>query len=49
MVYIDAFSHAKVSQSKNRNVVMDFISNNVILTDFSKKARAENGEKKSNE
>ena len=36
MVYIDAFSHAKITQNNNRNVIMDFISDDMTLTDYSK-------------
>jgi hypothetical protein len=36
MVYIDAFSHAKITQNKNRNVVMDFDNDNMTLSDYSK-------------
>ena len=35
MVYIDAFSHAKITQNRNRNVVMDFVSDDMTLTDYS--------------
>lgn len=35
MVYIDAFSHAQITQNKNRNVVMDFNNNDMILSDYS--------------
>ncbi|KKS52802.1 MAG: Type-2 restriction enzyme MboII [Parcubacteria group bacterium GW2011_GWA2_42_28] len=36
MVYIDAFNHAKITQNKNRNVIMDFINDDMTLTDHSK-------------
>lgn len=36
MVYIDAFSHAKITQNKNRNVVVDFIDNDMTLSDYSR-------------
>lgn len=36
MVYIDAFSHAKITQNRNRNVVMDFIKDDMTLSDYSK-------------
>ncbi len=36
MVYIDAFSHAKITQNRNKNVVMDFIKNDMTLSDYSK-------------
>ncbi|MCK4744794.1 hypothetical protein KAS41_01920 [Candidatus Parcubacteria bacterium] len=35
MVYIDAFSHAKITQNNNRNVVLDIVKNDIILTDYS--------------
>lgn len=35
MVYIDAFSHAKITQNRNRNVVMSAIENDLVLKDFS--------------
>jgi hypothetical protein len=34
MVYIDAFSHAKITQNKNKNVVMIANGNDIILRDF---------------
>jgi hypothetical protein len=34
MVYIDAFSHAKITQNKNRNVLMSASENGLILSDF---------------
>jgi type II restriction enzyme len=36
MVYIDAFSHAKITQNKNRNVVLGVIKDDISLSDFSK-------------
>ncbi|MCX6795090.1 MAG: hypothetical protein NTY31_03865 [Candidatus Falkowbacteria bacterium] len=35
MVYIDAFSHAKITQNKNRNVILEVVKNNITLTDYS--------------
>jgi len=35
MVYIDAYNHAKITQNRNRNVVMDKNENDIILRDFS--------------
>jgi hypothetical protein len=35
MVYIDAFSHAKITQNGNRNVQMDTCEEDIILCDFS--------------
>ena len=35
MVYIDAFSHAKITQNKNRNVVLGAINDDITLTDYS--------------
>lgn len=37
MVYIDAFSHAKITQNRNRNVVMSAIDKDLILKDYSDK------------
>lgn len=37
MVYIDAFSHAIITQNRNRNVVMSAIEKNLILKDYSEK------------
>jgi hypothetical protein len=34
MVYIDAFSHAKITQNKNRNVVMTADGDGINLSDF---------------
>ena len=34
MVYIDGFSHAKISQNKNRNVVFSVKKEDVILSDY---------------
>jgi len=35
MVYIDAFSHAKITQNKNRNVVLKVVKNDMTLADYS--------------
>jgi len=35
MVYIDAFSHAKITQNKNRNVVLEVVKDDITLTDHS--------------
>lgn len=35
MIYIDAFSHAKITQNRNRNVVMNFIKDDMTLDDYS--------------
>lgn len=35
MVYIDAFSHAKITQNKNINVVLEVIKDDITLTDHS--------------
>jgi hypothetical protein len=35
MVYIDGFSHAKITQNNNKNVLMKFESNRMILEDYS--------------
>ena len=35
MVYIDAFSHAKITQNKNRNVILEVIKDDITLTDYS--------------
>lgn len=35
MVYIDAFSHAKITQNKNRNIVMEIEKNDIKLSDYS--------------
>jgi len=35
MVYIDAFSHAKITQNKNRNVVLGIKKDDISLSDFS--------------
>jgi hypothetical protein len=37
MVYIDAFSHAKITQNRNRNVVMSAKDKDLILKDYSDK------------
>ena len=34
MVYIDAFSHAKISQNQNRNVVLDINNDDIKLSDY---------------
>lgn len=34
-VYIDAFSHAKITQNRNRNVLMTSRGVDLILTDYS--------------
>jgi len=34
MVYIDGFSHAKITQNKNRNVVLDVDEYNIKLSDY---------------
>jgi hypothetical protein len=34
MVYIDAFSHAKITQNRNRNIQMMSDGENLILSDF---------------
>lgn len=36
MVYIDAFSHAKITQNKNRNIILGIVQNDLTLTDYSK-------------
>lgn len=36
MVYIDGFSHAKITQNKNRNIILDLIKKDIILSDYSK-------------
>lgn len=36
MVYIDAFSHAKITQNGNRNVIMSVDNKNIILSDYLK-------------
>ena len=35
MVYIDGFSHAKITQNNNKNVLMKFESHRMILEDYS--------------
>ncbi len=35
MVYIDAFRHAKITQNKNRNVVLEVVKDDITLTDHS--------------
>jgi hypothetical protein len=34
MVYIDAFSHARITQNRNRNILMSTDSGNIVLSDF---------------
>jgi len=34
MVYIDGFSHAKITQNKNRNVILDTDKDNIKLSDY---------------
>jgi hypothetical protein len=36
MIYIDAYNHAKITQNRNKNVLMDFIQDDMILKDYSK-------------
>jgi len=35
MVYIDAFSHAKITQNKNKNVILEIVENDITLSDYS--------------
>lgn len=35
MVYIDGFSHARITQNRNRNVVLEVVKNDITLTDYS--------------
>lgn len=35
MVYIDAFSHAKITQNNSKNVIMTIINNDIKLSDYS--------------
>ena len=35
MVYIDAFSHAKITQNKNKNVILEVVKNDITLSDYS--------------
>jgi hypothetical protein len=35
MVYIDAFSHAKITQNRNRNIILKIINDDISLSDFS--------------
>ena len=35
MVYIDGFSHAKITQNRNRNVVLETVKKELILKDYS--------------
>ena len=34
LVYIDAFSHAKITQNNNKNVRLSFINLNAVFSDF---------------
>lgn len=34
LVYIDAYSHAKITQQRNKNVVLNFSEHNVTFSDF---------------
>lgn len=34
LVYIDGFSHAKITQNRNRNVKLDFVMNDATFTDY---------------
>lgn len=36
LIYIDAFSHAKVTQNANKNVVLEILHEDMILSDYSK-------------
>ena len=36
MVYIDGFSHAKITQNNNKNVILGIENNNIILSDYLK-------------
>lgn len=36
MVYIDGFSHAKITQNNNRNIIVSTIHEDIILSDYSK-------------
>ncbi|PIU16588.1 hypothetical protein COT20_00125 [bacterium (Candidatus Gribaldobacteria) CG08_land_8_20_14_0_20_39_15] len=36
MVYIDGFSHAKITQNKNRNVILGVVKDDITLADYSK-------------
>ncbi len=35
MVYIDAFSHAKITQNKNRNIILETVKDDIKLSDYS--------------
>lgn len=35
MVYIDGFSHSKITQNSNRNIKLSFLGTTVVLSDFS--------------
>ncbi|WP_231860237.1 hypothetical protein [Helicobacter himalayensis] len=34
LVYIDAYSHAQITQNNNANVLLSFNNNDAIFTDF---------------
>ncbi len=34
LVYIDAFSHAKITQNANKNVVLGILTNDIVLSDY---------------
>jgi hypothetical protein len=36
MVYIDGFSHAKITQNNNRNIIVSTLREDIILSDYSK-------------
>ena len=36
MVYIDGYSHAKISQNNNRNIILLINNDDLILKDYSK-------------
>ncbi len=35
MIYIDGFNHAKITQNRNQNIVMNFVNNDMTLADYS--------------
>lgn len=35
MVYIDGYSHAKITQNRNKNIVMDSVKDDILLKDYS--------------
>lgn len=35
MLYIDGYSHAKITQNRNRNIILNIIENNIVLKDYS--------------